>query len=1021
MSKNNLDNLAPGVKPALFDPRKKKVPQQPSLSQMLTQRSAVNQGPATQPPADTVMGGFFGSASGMATPQQDAQGMPPNQPAAEKNKAVSFGAGIPTFGAGMPTFGNGFGDAEPKPNPPFKFSISHMVPKSIDHATLKQENTDLRVKLEKANKELNDAKEKVGAQQSEYEKMETEFRQSKLLATESAWNKQQHESKEKDVEDLETSNAGFQLEVSRLNEVIKEAKERIATLEADLAISTQHTTILKARGIVLGYEAQPSDNEVSAKDLEISDLKGRIGGLDDDLENTKNTANAEFNRLQGIITNRENELQLMKTEKIDLEKKLQNYREDYESSQGLKMRLDSELQVALTDKTTAETLVNQHNSTILQLQSKIQDLHFKHAQEKSDAEVQFNQHIGEKQQVQQDLHQLQQEYEKVKSNAETLAKERDAAVAGAAKVVEERDAAIASAAKAVSERDAAITGDVKERHTAGFTFKQLVSEEIQGSKSIIQQLKDDLTQPRQQVQTLAAEKAQMVDTKSHQSTIEERGHRALIRKSECQGVCLQILYEAAIENATNPTSANAVTKVQQLEIEFLKSQEDVESMERTIEFDDKLSSQALRESNEKVLSLESKVLELKGSLSECTRIKDNTAIALSKYQGQAESDQEMKRTYEDKLFKKTREVEEVAAALQKLQKEHSATLKSMNQTIGSEISAHKKTSAQLHSLKEEFTKLKTELRWTKYAVKALKAASSSDDDTPPLSPFLHPVRGTSAVEQNLARKQTIKEIMDLLAPSESEEGLIAATRKAFHKEKEKIEQAIPNNEIPVTEESAEVASAEIPNILISVPESTGNSVPVQESTTVDEQIPMQMVVESPTSPTLLFAPEFVVENFLAMERLEFTEQIPIPVIVSKGKSLPRSKAYFWSKFFFIVLLTISWVGYHRYFATSSTPGIVRLTDAPRPAIIPVTTMNAPHFATRTISRLAVIPATASASVQIPQVTTVAVLPKYADYLPPILYRSGIIHLHRIKVKSVDIWDVFKTSVERFARFFSRKH
>ncbi|KAF7910238.1 uncharacterized protein EAE98_012193 [Botrytis deweyae] len=126
----------------------------------------------------------------------------------------------------------------------------------------------------------------------------------------------------------------------------------------------------------------------------------------------------------------------------------------------------------------------------------------------------------------------------------------------------------------------------------------------------------------------------------------------------------------------------------------------------------------------------------------------------------------------------------------------------------------------------------------------------------------------------------------------------------------------------------------------------------------------------------------------------------------------------------MLLLTPFLVGYLGGPAISSAPGVVQLIDAPRPAIIPVATINASHFATRTTSRLAVIPATASAFVQIPQVTTVAVLPEYDYYLTPILYRSGIFHLHRfvVKVKSVvATWEALKTSFERVASFFSGKH
>lgn len=55
MSKNNLDNLAPGFKPNYSDPRKKKAP-----PQLLTQRSNFNEG-AAQPYIDTEMGDTLGS------------------------------------------------------------------------------------------------------------------------------------------------------------------------------------------------------------------------------------------------------------------------------------------------------------------------------------------------------------------------------------------------------------------------------------------------------------------------------------------------------------------------------------------------------------------------------------------------------------------------------------------------------------------------------------------------------------------------------------------------------------------------------------------------------------------------------------------------------------------------------------------------------------------------------------------------------------------------------------------------
>ncbi|KAM0196557.1 hypothetical protein ACHAPC_000273 [Botrytis cinerea] len=996
----------------------------------------------------------------------------------------AFDTGIPEFGSGVPAFGAGThnsvnvsGDAEPESNSSFKFSISHMVPKSIENATLKQENTDLRL-------QLNAAREKIAAQQSGYEKMETELSETKILAFQSGWYKQQHDSIKDENEDLEASNAGFQEEVSRLNKELEIAKTRMLSLETDLAITNfMRQTLEKEardRGFAPGFGNQPLQSMVQEKEDQISDLRGRIGRMEDELENAKNQHSAEFDRLNGNITKLQTELGHANQRNVDSDIILNRYRDQYSECESLRLKSESKLQVALTDKTTTENLASQYHSTILQLHETLQEVQFKQTQEKHDAEDIVNKHIGEKQQIQQHLNQLQHEYQNLKLHAEKEASDLNATVANAAKAMKERDAAVSVADKLEKERDdafivaenlrserdaafsfankvmerrdSAVTEDLKERHTTGITAKQLDREEPQGPEPSAQQLKDDVKQSRQQLLKLTTEKSQLVGAKSNHSIFEQSDTRT-IRKLRIERDSLELLYKTLKENLTNPTSVEAVEKVKQLETEFLKSQKAVRCLEGEVRFIEDYSSRASQKLKDNISSLQSKISELESSLSECTSIKDKTAIALSECQGKIESDQEIKRSYQDQLSKKTEEVERVAAALQKLQEEQSILVATTVQNLDSETSAHKKTSAELHSLKEEFKKQKSELRLTKKVFRELKLAPLSSDNTAPGSPSLGPVLGNSGMGQNSISKKTDREaIINLL--SESDEGLIAATRKGFHErqekikkakieqekielekielekieqekiELEKIKQPIPNNEIPITEDPAEIVSSETPKISVPVPESTGNSFPAQDSTTIDEYIPLRMAVQSPASSTLELAPEFVDENFLTMKCPEITEQTPIPVIVVESKFSPRSKAYSWSRFFFIAFLTICWVGHMWPSTTLFTPGVIHLIDAPKPASIPVATMNVPTFAIPTTFRLAVIPeiATETASVQIPQVTTVAVLPRYADFLPQILYPSRIIHLHQLfKVKSVVFWDVFKTSVRRFARNFSPRH
>ncbi|TEY71284.1 hypothetical protein BOTCAL_0096g00010 [Botryotinia calthae] len=955
MSKNNLDNVAPAVKPALFDPRKKEAQQQPPLSQMLTQMQAAKQGPATQPFAETAMANFS-----PASAEKASQGMVPIQPAAATDTAANFSTVIPTFDASAPAFGVGApafdigapafgvgapifgagthnsvnvsGDAKLESDSSFKFSISHMVPTSIEIASLKQDNTDLRSKLEKISKELNDAKEKIVAQQSGYEEMETELAEKKLLATQCTWYKQQFESLtleveglEASVEDLEASNAGFQMDISRLDTELEEAKESNTTLKGDLALTNSMRDVLEAEaldhGFAPGFGNQPLNSMVQEKENQISDLKVIIGRLDDELENTKNQSNEEFDRLNGNITKLQNELQLVNDRNIDLENSLQKYREEYVRSHDLKLKHESELQVALTDKTTAEKLASQYHSTILQLQANLQELQFKQTQEKHDAEDIVNKHIGEKQQMQQHLNQLQHEYQNLKlhaekaasdliatvanaakvmkekdaalSNADKLAKERDAALSEAKNLAMERDDAILFADKVIEERDSSATEDLKERHTTGITAKQLDSEEPQGPQETTQRLKDDLKQSRQQVLKLATENPHLVGAKSNHSTFEESDTRT-IRQLRIERDSLELLHKTWKENVTNPTSVEAVEKVKQLETEFLRSQKDIRSLEHEIKFIRGNSTRTSRKLKENISSLQSKISELESSLSECTSIKDKTAIALSECQGKAESDQEMKRSYQDKLSEQTKEVERIAAVLKNLQEEQSILVATTAQNLDFETSAHKKTSAEFHSLKEDFKKQKSELRLTKKVFRELKLAPLSNDDTAPGSPSLGPVLGNSAMGQNSISKKTDKEaIINLL--SESDEGLIAATRKGFHErqekikqakieqekieqekieqekielekiELEKIEQPIPNNEISITEDPAGIVSSETPNISVSVPKSAGNSFPAQDSATIDEHVPLRMAVQSLASPIFELALGFVDETFLTMK------------------------------------------------------------------------------------------------------------------------------------------------------------
>ncbi|KAF5868839.1 uncharacterized protein Bfra_011804 [Botrytis fragariae] len=1012
MSKNSLDNLAPGVKPALFDPRKKKVPQQPSLSHMLTQRPASNKGPATQPPVDTEMGDCLGSEPGVVTPQQGSQGVVRTEPA-EKKEAVIFGAGM---------YGTVSADGNNKFHSSKIFGISFNGGKRIDEDALKFQLVALDEDF-KAHKK--DSKERCDMLEAEIVDLKTEVRELE----------KQKMEKTKEINEL----LGYTSKGASLTDPASQNTPESNSTIARLTTEKKTLNTFNRRMI--------QDNEKLKK--EIDDLKERINDLEsedqakehkiqalqDVLDAEKmchksdmDTLQGEYNELTEAFDERESECKKLDVqvdelieERDQLSQELEDVRAQDISDEAIKFltkerdQLQKELDDARAQDISDEaiqSLTSERDQLEQQLNDTRQQLNHSEQKER-EKQAELNSIMAEIERMKPEFHETTQKAATVdglNQNIQLLQEELN-------RVKNDLTNANAERSQAIEAKDQTITA----ANQALLEFNSSNSAKlIQQLRTSIENLESEKTIYQNKITTLEADITKIHKDHEEKLLSIQQTHQYIIQKKN-----------AAIEG-----HQNKLCLVQNQHQEMVKEKDE---MVQRLKAEASTSEASLRkfvlEAKKSANAAELEEKKLRGELgvakNSVLEVQSATKLMrndLTKLQTEIESVKTILGQTDKKAKLAEKQLAETAELLVKEQnahkewkKNHSAdVIRLAGMSKSSRLRAHfaefspsNVTDQEgLFELEEESV---TPVRTRTLACDAPSIASLFKSDESEIALMKATIR--SRLES--AKADTKAEFTEEIK-TELREELVESIKVELR------EELVGSIKAELREELVESVKAEIEEALL-----TSSTMPGQEIQTSQPSVMAfegqenslnlaGIVTSDPATST--FVHETAERNASAMNGSLIDGQTPIPVIVTKGKSLPRSKAYSWSMVFFILLLTSLWTGCLRNSGMSPTSGVVRLIDAPRPAIIPIATMNAPLLATRTTFQLAVIPATASASVQFPQVTTGAVLPNYADYLTPILHRSGIIYLYRIvaKVKSVVTWDVFKTSGERVARFFSRE-
>ncbi|KAF7954052.1 uncharacterized protein EAE97_001450 [Botrytis byssoidea] len=995
MSKNSLDNLAPSVKPLLFDPRKKKAPQQ-----LLTQKSNFNER-AAQPSIDTEMGDTLDPEPGVLDPQKGSQGVAPTQPA-EKKEAVIFGSGM--YGTVSAGGNNKFQSSK-------IFGMSFNGGKKVDEDTLKLQLGAVNDELRTYKK---DSKERFDTLEGEIVSLKAENRQledknldkSKQLqdllgiASGADWKDTASENAAASnsiIERLRNEkgtltkyNGRIIREKKDLEKKVDELEEKINGLEGEDQSMTRR---LQAAQDVWEAAKICHQTEMDQLRTQHNELRNAFDGREDDYRKLNvqvNGLQAERDHLRQYIA----DIQALDLSEVVIETlttERNNFRDELEKAraQGI-----SEERI--------QSLTNERDQAMQQLNHTTQQLNHS-VQEESDAQVKIASIMAEIEQMKPEFHRVSERADTVdglnqiihslQTELNTARNDLNNANAERSQAIEAKEQAILSANQAFFDFSATNSANV-----------------IQQLRTSIENLETEKTMHQMKINTLEADITKIHGDYEHKLLAVQQNHQ-----------CIADEKDAAIEGHQNKLSLV------------------ISQHQKMVNDKDEMIERLRAESSAGKASVQELVLEAKKSAGASELEKNYIKGELDAAKNSVLEIQSSNKLIRGDLTKLQTEIESAKNHIVKTDTKAKLAEKRLAETVElfvKEQNAHKEWKKNHSNAVNGLVGMgKTSMLKEYFAKKVSSNTTDQDDLFEVEEKSVTPVRTRTVVRDAPPRVSSfVADASDIeLMRATTRAGLenARANAKAEFTEDVKTElrkELAESIKVELREELAESVKAEIEEALLTSSTILGQDVQTSQDFAMaiegqDNSLNLAGIVTSDPA-TSTFVHETANRDGSAMNGSLPDGQTPIPVIFSKRKSLSRPKVYSWSMFLFILLLTCSLVGYLRGPDISSTPGVVGLIDAPRPAIIPVATINASHFATRTVSRLAVIPATASASVEIPQVTTVAVLSGNSDYLTPILYRSGLIHLHRfvVKVKSVvATWEAFKTSFEYVASFFPDKH
>ncbi|TGO08596.1 hypothetical protein BTUL_0201g00100 [Botrytis tulipae] len=1007
MSKNSLDNLAPGVKPLLFDPRKKKAPHQ-----LLTQRSNFNKG-AAQPSIDTEMGDTLGPEPGVLDPEKGSQGVVPTQPA-EKKEAVIFGSGM---------YGTVSADGNNKFQSSKIFGISFNGGKKVDEDTLKLQLGAVNDELKTYKK---DSKERFNTLEGEIVDLKAENRQLE----------NNNLDKSKQLEELLGIGSGADWKdtasqnAAASNSIIERLRNEKGTL------TKYNGRIIREKG---DLEKKVDELEEKINDLESEDqsMARRVRAAQDVWEAAKICHETEMDQLQtkhdelrDALDGREDECRKLYVQVNDLQGVGDRLRQDIVDFKALDLS-DFIIQTLTKERNGFKDEIDKARAQGIS-KERIQSLTSERdqaLQQLNHTTQQLNHSVQTESNTQAELTSIKAEIEKMKPKFHHDS-EKAATVDGLNQTIHLLQAELNTAKNDLNNANAERSQAIEAKEQVIFAANQAFFEfgttnsanVIQQLRTSIENLESEKTMHQMKINTLEADITKIHGDYEHKLLAVQQDHQHIADEKD-----------AAIEGHQNSLSLV------------------ISQHQKMVNKKDEMIQRLRAEASAGEASIQELVLEAKKSAGASELEKNQIRGELDAAKNSVLEVQSSNKLIRGDLTKLQTEIESAKNHIVKTDTKAKLAEKRLAETVEllvKEQNAHKEWKKNHSNAVNGLVGMsKTSLLKDYFAKQVSSNATDQDDLFEVEEELVTPVRTRTIVRDAPLRAPSL--VLDAsdfaLMKATARAGLENARADAKVEFTEDVktelrkelaesikvelrEELVESTKVELREELAESVKAEIEEAI-----STSSTIPGQDVLTrrdfamafegQDNSLNLAGIVTSdPATSTFVY--ETANRDGSATNGSLPDGQTPIPVTVSKGRSLFRSKVYSWSMFLFILLLTCLLVGYLRGPGISSTPGVVGLIDAPRPAIIPVATINASHFATRTISRLAVIPATASASVQTPQVTTVAVLSGNADYLTPILYRSGLIHLHRfvVKVKSVvATWEAFKASFEYAASFFPGKH
>ncbi|KAF7910239.1 uncharacterized protein EAE98_012194 [Botrytis deweyae] len=506
MSKNSLDNLAPSVKPTLFNPRKGKAPQQP-----FTQRSDSNEG-AAQPSVDTEMGDTLGPEPGVLDPQHGSEGVVPAQPA-EKKEAVIFGAGM---------YGTVSADGNHKFQSSKIFGISSNGGKNVEVDALKLELGAVRDELKTYKK---DVKKQFGALDMEIVDLKTENRQleNKCMDKGMQIDELLGIGSSADWRDTASENAAAsnsiierlrneQATLAKYNGRIIREKEN---LEKKVDELEEKINGLESEDQFKGHKLQAAQDVLEAArtchQIEMDQLRTKNNELSNALEGRENECRELYVQVNGLKdTVARLRQDIADTKALDLSDFI--IEEAYKERDEARREIDEARAQGIT-KERIQSLTNERDELVQQLNLTRQELNDS-VQKESDAQV--------------NLASVMAEVEKMRPEFQRVS-ERSATVDGLNQAIHELQAELNTAKNDLNNANAERSQAIEAKEKATFAANQaLFKFSSTNSASVIQQLRTSIekhesekTMHQMKINTLEAEITSSANTiQQHRTSVE---------------------------------------------------------------------------------------------------------------------------------------------------------------------------------------------------------------------------------------------------------------------------------------------------------------------------------------------------------------------------------------------------------------------------------------------------------------------------------------------------------------------